>query len=203
MNRPTRRLLAAAMAMSLVLTAAACSSGDDEDSADATTTTTATAPGEPCDEVYVAGDGQPQGPDAVEARGEPEMSACDPGDADLLIVDEIVGTGAEVPEGATVTVHYSGVDATTGTVFDSSWSRGETISFPLDGVIQGWGEGLVGMKEGGRRTLVIPPELAYGDSGPAPGDYLIFTVDLVSVEAPASTVPGSAGADSSSTTVAG
>lgn len=190
---PIRVALAALVVASSLL--AACSGEDD--SAEDTTTTTAAA-GEPCDEVYTAGDGEPEGPDAVESRGEPELVACDPGDADLLVVDEITGTGAEVPEGATVTVHYSGVDASTGTVFDSSWSRGETISFPLDGVIQGWGEGLVGMKEGGRRTLVIPPELAYGDSGPAPGDYLIFTVDLVSVEAP--TTPDG---DSSTSTTAG
>ncbi len=181
----------AAVALAALLPFVAACSGDDE-AADESTTTTAAAK-EPCDQVYTPGDGEPEGPDAIEGRGEPELSACDPGGADLLVVDEIVGTGAEVPPGATVTVHYSGVDATTGTVFDSSWSRGETISFPLDGVIQGWGDGLVGMKEGGRRTLVIPPELAYGDSGPAPGDYLIFTVDLVSVEAPTETTTTVAG----------
>lgn len=199
MHRPTHRLFAVALVAVLPLALVAC--GDEEDAADETTETTTTAAAgspasdaEPCDEVYTAGTGEPEGPDKVESRGEPELVACDPGGADLLVVDEIVGTGAEVPAGATVTVHYSGVDATTGTVFDSSWSRGETISFPLDGVIQGWGEGLVGMAEGGRRTLVIPPELGYGDGGPAPGDYLIFTVDLVAVDSAAggatTSVPG-------------
>lgn len=187
MHRRTSRLLAAALAAALPLGLLAC--GDDAEDSATTTTAEATT----CAEVYTAGDGEPEGPDSVEARGEPELSACDPADAGLLVVDEIVGTGAEVPVGATVTVHYSGVDASTGTVFDSSWSRGETISFPLDGVIQGWGDGLVGMKEGGRRTLVIPPELAYGDQGPAPGDYLIFTVDLLAVDSaaaePTTTLP--------------
>ncbi len=99
----------------------------------------------------------------------------------LVITDDIEGTGAEVQPGDAVTVHYVGVAATSGEEFDSSWERGEPITFGLDQVIQGWGEGLVGMKEGGRRTLVIPAELGYGNSGPAPGDALVFTVDLVSV----------------------
>lgn len=193
-RRGITRVLAVALLATTPLIAAAC--GDDDESGSGDSSTTTTVPRDPCSEVYVAGDGEPEGGDAVATREAPELTACDPEDGDMLVVDEIVGTGAEVTPGATVTVHYTGVDATTGTEFDSSWSRGETISFPLTGVIQGWSEGLVGMKEGGRRTLVIPPELGYGDSGPAPGDYLIFTVDLVSVD--------SAGSDgASTTTVAG
>jgi FKBP-type peptidyl-prolyl cis-trans isomerase len=179
MTRRSTRLAVAALVAVLPLLAVAC--GDDEDSASSSTTTTEQLAA--CSEVYTAGEGAEEGPDAIEARGEPELQACDPQDGDLLIVDEIVGSGAEVPAGATVTVHYSGVGASSGTVFDSSWTSGQPISFPLDQVIPGWTEGMVGMKEGGRRTLVIPPDLAYGDSGPAPGDYLVFTVDLVSVDA--------------------
>ncbi|MHB1139088.1 MAG: FKBP-type peptidyl-prolyl cis-trans isomerase [Microthrixaceae bacterium] len=108
----------------------------------------------------------------------------------------MVGTGAEVGPDATVTVQYSGVAASTGEEFDSSWSRGEAATFPLNGVIQGWSEGLVGMKEGGRRTLVIPPELGYGNGGPAPGDSLVFTVDVESVD-------GATGAGATATTAAG
>ena len=93
----------------------------------------------------------------------------------------------EVHPGDTVPGNYVGVQAADGVEFDSSWSRGSPTQFPLNGVIQGWSEGLVGMKEGGRRTLVIPADMAYGSnpppgSGIAPGATLVFTVDLVSVD---------------------
>jgi peptidylprolyl isomerase len=189
-HRPRFAISAAALALTLALSGAAC--GSESDGADATTTTTDLVS---CAEAYPAASGAPEGPDAIEARGEPDMVACEPSGS-LEMIDEIVGTGAEVPAGATVTVQYSGVDAPTGTTFDSSWSRGETATFPLDQVIPGWTEGLVGMKEGGRRTLVIPAELAYGDSGPAPGQALVFTIDLVSVE-------GAAGATDTTAAAAG
>lgn len=187
---------AAALTLTLALFGAGCGS-DSEGAADSSSTTTAAATKatEPCAEVYTASGGAPEGPEAIESRGEPEMKGCVP-DGSLQVIDEIVGSGAEVPAGSTVTVQYSGVDAPTGTVFDSSWSRGEAISFGLDEVIPGWTQGMVGMKEGGRRTLVIPADLAYGNSGPAPGQSLVFTVDLVSVDA------GGAAA-ASTTTVAG
>lgn len=186
-GRAVRLGLVAVLAVT-PLVAAGC--GDEEESADPTTTTT---PAEPCSEVYVAGDGPAEGPEAIEDRGAPQLEACDPADGEMLVVDEIEGTGAEVVPGATVTVQYAGVDASTGTEFDSSWSRGTPATFPLDQVITGWSDGMVGMKEGGRRTLVIPPDLGYGNGGPAPGEYLVFTVDLVSAsaaeESPAATVP--------------
>jgi peptidylprolyl isomerase len=84
-----------------------------------------------------------------------------------------------------VTVNYVGVGQQSGTVFDSSWQRGQPATFPLDGVIQGWSQGLVGMQPGGRRLLIIPAELAYGDAGAgadiAPGETLVFVVDLIEV----------------------
>jgi peptidylprolyl isomerase len=123
--------------------------------------------------------------DEIEARGKPQLSATDPA-VTLLVTDEVVGSGDEVTPGATVTAHYVGVSASTGAQFDASWDRGAPISFPLDGVIQGWSEGLVGMKVGGRRTLVIPGDMAYGANPPpgagiAPNETLVFTVDLVDV----------------------
>ena len=118
---------------------------------------------------------------AAEERGKPTLEATDPV-TELVIVDDVVGTGEAVKPGDTVTVHYVGAAATTGEEFDSSWSRGEPISFGLDQVIAGWGTGLVGMKEGGRRTLIIPADQAYGNGGPAPGDSLVFTVDLISID---------------------
>ena len=83
-----------------------------------------------------------------------------------------------------VTVHYAGW-LTDGTPFDSSYSRGQTISFPLNGVIAGWTEGLQLMKEGGTCLFVIPPDLGYGASGAppviGPNATLVFQVELVSV----------------------
>lgn len=178
------RVIAAVAVVALALFATAC--GDDDEAADPTVSTTTTEPLEPCTEVYAAETAAPEGPDAIEGRGAPEMAACDPEVSELEVIDVVEGSGAEVAAGATVTAHYSGVSASTGEEFDSSWSRGEPASFPLDGVIQGWSEGLVGMKEGGRRTLVIPAEMAYADSPPpgsgiAPGETLVFTVDMVAV----------------------
>lgn len=190
MHRRRTQLLISGLLVAPSIFLAACG---EEDGASSDTTTT-TTPAEPCAEVYTPGSGQAEGPDAVEARGEPQLQACEPAGFDLQVVDEVVGTGAEVPQGATIKVHYSGAAAATGVVFDSSWSRGAPISVGLGEVIPGWAEGLVGMAEGGRRTLVVPPRLAYGESGPAPGDALIFTVDLVSVDA----TPDAAGATTTS-----
>jgi peptidylprolyl isomerase len=103
----------------------------------------------------------------------------------LVIADVVPGSGDAVAAGATVTVEYCGVGLASGTVFDSSWARGTPASFPLAGVIAGWQEGIPGMQPGGRRLLVIPADLAYGDtpppgSGIAAGESLVFVVDLVS-----------------------
>lgn len=101
---------------------------------------------------------------------------------ELDIEDLVVGDGAEAHPGGNVTVHYVGVDFETGEEFDSSWDRGETVSFPLNGLIQGWQEGIPGMKVGGRRKLIIPPELAYGTSAalhPLGGRALVFVIDLI------------------------
>jgi peptidylprolyl isomerase len=103
----------------------------------------------------------------------------------LAIADVVTGSGGEVAAGATVTVEYCGVGLSSGAIFDSSWARGEPASFPLAGVIAGWQEGIPGMQPGGRRVLIIPADLAYGDapppgSGIAPGESLVFVVDLVS-----------------------
>jgi len=81
-------------------------------------------------------------------------------------------------------VHYVGVEYDTGEEFDSSWNRGESIEFPLRGLIQGWQDGIPGMKVGGRRKLVIPPAQAYGAAGSGhqlSGKTLIFVIDLLGV----------------------
>ena len=107
--------------------------------------------------------------------------------AELQITDVTVGEGAEAVAGSTAVVHYVGVAFSTGEEFDASYDRGDTLDFPLGAgrVIAGWDQGVAGMKVGGRRQLVIPPHLAYGDRGAggaiAPGETLIFLVDLVDV----------------------
>ncbi len=102
----------------------------------------------------------------------------------LVITDVVVGEGAEAVPGGQVEVHYVGVDFETGEQFDASWDRGQSISFPLNGLIAGWQEGIPGMKVGGRRQLVIPPALAYGESGAGhrlSGRTLVFVIDLLDV----------------------
>ncbi|UOZ09057.1 MULTISPECIES: FKBP-type peptidyl-prolyl cis-trans isomerase [unclassified Amycolatopsis] len=107
--------------------------------------------------------------------------------ADLEITDITVGDGVEATPGKSVTVHYVGVAHSTGEEFDASWNRNEPLRFGLGAgqVISGWDQGVAGMKIGGRRKLVIPPHLGYGDRGAGgvikPGETLIFVVDLVGV----------------------
>lgn len=116
----------------------------------------------------------------------PEIEIKTLGNVDKLLVSDIkVGEGAEAKPSDTVTVQYTGVGALSGKEFDSSWSNGgQPISFPLTQVIPGWTEGLTGMKPGGRRLLVIPASLAYGDQSPTPaiqnGETLVFVVDMIS-----------------------
>ena len=104
---------------------------------------------------------------------------------EVLTIKEVVeGDGPEAPANSTVQVHYLGVDYETGEEFDSSWSRGEPIEFPLNRLIKGWQEGIPGMKVGGRRTLICPPEFAYGPVGGGhrlSGRTLVFVIDLLGV----------------------
>lgn len=106
---------------------------------------------------------------------------------ELIIEDIIEGTGTEVVAGSTVSTHYVGVAFSTGEEFDSSWGRGNPLEFKagIGQVIQGWDQGLLGMKVGGRRRLEIPSELAYGSRGAGgaigPNEALIFVVDLMGV----------------------
>ena len=107
--------------------------------------------------------------------------------ADLVTEDLEVGDGAEATTGAQVEVHYVGVSWRTRKQFDASWDRGDTFRFGLGGgqVIKGWDEGVVGMKVGGRRRIVIPPNKAYGKQGAGgvigPNETLVFVVDLIGV----------------------
>lgn len=105
-------------------------------------------------------------------------------DSGLVYYSMVEGTGAQPTIADTVEVHYHGT-LIDGTVFDSSVDRGQTISFPLGNVIKGWQEGLAMMKEGGKATLVIPSDLAYGEAGTGDsipgGATLKFEVELFKV----------------------
>jgi peptidylprolyl isomerase len=115
----------------------------------------------------------------------PLVAKPDGGPPEALQATDIVkGKGHAAKPGDTVTVQYVGNSWSTGTQFDASWDRGEPFKFPLGAgqVIPGWDQGIVGMKPGGRRLLVIPPDLAYGPQSPSPeigpNETLIFVVDL-------------------------
>jgi peptidylprolyl isomerase len=108
-----------------------------------------------------------------------------PAPTKLVTKDLVVGTGKTAKVGQTITVNYVGVLYKTGKEFDSSWKRGQPTSFPLTpgGLIQGWVQGIPGMKVGGRRELIIPSKLAYGPRGTngiPPNSPLVFVVDLLS-----------------------
>ena len=118
----------------------------------------------------------------------PEIEFFDPEPpTDLVVTDITEGDGTEATSGSTVEVHYVGVTHSTGEEFDASYNRGQPLSFRLGvgQVISGWDQGVTGMKVGGRRQLVIPPHLGYGDRGAGgvigPGETLIFVVDLLGV----------------------
>jgi len=113
-----------------------------------------------------------------------------PGDTppdDLELYDFEIGEGPEATAGATVSAHYVGVAWSTGEEFDASWNRGEPLRFQVGvgQVIQGWDQGLLGMRVGGRRRITVPPHLGYGDQGAGAvikgGETLIFVVDLEDV----------------------
>lgn len=117
----------------------------------------------------------------------PDVTLPDTAPDELVIEDIVEGDGPQAGAGSLVEVHYVGVALSTGKEFDSSYGRGEPLMFQLGvgQVISGWDEGVQGMKVGGRRKLVIPPELGYGASGAGgvikPNETLVFVCDLVDV----------------------
>jgi len=163
--------LLAALVGALVI--AGCGDDDsDSTSADATSAETTT-------EGSSGGD--------VDTSTKPEVETPEELPDELVINDIVEGDGATAEEGSLVTVQYVGVDAETGEQFDASWDRGQPFPFQLGAgsVIEGWDEGVEGMKVGGRRELIIPPAQAYGKQGspPAigPDATLVFVIDLLDV----------------------
>jgi peptidylprolyl isomerase len=156
--------LTVVLALGAVFAIAGCGSGGDSSSS------TASAPAESLNKEPVV-----------------EVPAAEP-PKQLETKELVEGTGAEAKAGDTITVQYVGVGYESEEKFDASWDRGEPFTFTLGAgeVIPGWDEGIVGMKEKGRRELIIPSELAYGPEGspPAigPNETLIFVVDLLAVK---------------------
>lgn len=120
----------------------------------------------------------------VAARKAPEVLFPDPLPTKLVVSDLIEGTGAPLEASDEATLQYVGVMAKDCSTFDSTWSKGQPATFTIAQLIKGWQEGLVGMKPGGRRMLIIPPDLAYGEKpsqAGAPSGTLGFVVDLISI----------------------
>lgn len=122
-------------------------------------------------------------------RAKPEVTVPSGPPPRRLVEEELIeGTGTIAKAGDEVTVNYVGVDYESGEQFDASWDNGEPFTFELGAgtVIPGWEEGVAGMKVGGRRMLVVPPDLAYGETGAPPAigpeATLVFVVDLLEVE---------------------
>jgi peptidylprolyl isomerase len=163
----------------LAVFAASCGGDDEQQAAAPQETATATATPEAAGTVDAATIGKDlkKKPEIAKPAGTPP--------AELQKTDIVEGKGKAAKAGDTVSVQYVGNSWSTGAQFDASWDRGsEPFKFPLGAgqVIPGWDEGVAGMKPGGRRLLVIPPDLAYGDQSPspdiAPNETLIFVVDL-------------------------
>ena len=117
-----------------------------------------------------------------------EVPADTPPSYQLELEELVTGEGEEAVAGKIVEVHYVGVSWNSGEQFDASWDRGDTFKFKLGAgqVIQGWDQGVAGMKVGGRRRITIPPMLAYGKRGAGgvigPDETLVFVVDLIGVK---------------------
>ena len=170
--------------------AAGCGSSGSASAGSTTTTTgaTSTSGGTPATTaITLVTSGLPAVSNARNMSAAPAPAAgSPPAPTKLEAEDLVVGTGAAATDGATVKVQYVGANYADGKVFDSSWSRGQAASFPLSGVIEGFKDAIIGMKIGGRREVVIPPNLGYGPQGQPPtiqpNETLVFVIDLLGVQ---------------------
>lgn len=173
--------------VALILVIAGCRQGESSSSSTTsgetqTSTTTGSGPGAGASTTGAAGSGMSATAKSDAAPAGPVVTTA----SGLQYQDLVIGTGTEATVGRTVSVHYTGWLAD-GSVVDSSRERGQPIEFPLGttGIIQGWNEGITGMKVGGRRKLTIPPSLGYGEAGRPPrvppNATLTFDVELMAV----------------------
>jgi len=181
---PHARHLLLALLAALALSLAAC--GDDEEDTGSAATGTQSAETETETEATAA---EPPAEISTDLEERPVIAqpSGDP-PTELQKEDVVKGKGTIAKDGDNVTVQYVGVNWSNGAEFDASWNRGEPFTFTLGAqqVIPGWDEGVAGMKEGGRRKLVIPPDMGYGQQGSPPtippNETLVFVVDLEKVE---------------------
>jgi peptidylprolyl isomerase len=172
------KLITLTLVLALGAGVAACGDDDDETAAQPTPTATETPTPEPFDAKALAD----QVPDNVNRK--PKVPALEGEPPTELVTEDIVkGKGPAARPGDTLSMQYVGVSWSTNQEFDASWDRGEPFRFQLGAgmVIPGWDEGMVGIRRGGRRLLVIPPEMGYGVQGSppaiAPNETLVFVVD--------------------------
>jgi peptidylprolyl isomerase len=179
----SRPAAAAVLVLSAALALSACgSSGSSGTSGSASASSSASA-------SYVEGTAGVTVTGDLGKKPTVKLGADTKNTTQLTVKDLVEGTGDPVKPGATVTAQYLGIGANTGKEFDSSWSRGQAAQFSLAQVIQGWQDGIPGMKMGGRRLLVIPAAQAYGANPPAGSsiqkdEVLVFVVDLVPTPTP-------------------
>jgi peptidylprolyl isomerase len=190
MSRPMRKIVIALTALLAAALVAACGNQpkDSRDSASgaappaetaASTTTDTTAASAPATGGKISTD-LTKKPEVPKPSGSPPKK--------LETEDIVKGKGKAAKKGDQVTMQYVGVSWSTGEQFDASWDSGQPFDFELGAgnVIQGWDEGIVGMKEGGRRKLTIPADLAYGPQGSpptiGPNETLVFVVDLKTIQ---------------------
>jgi peptidylprolyl isomerase len=170
----SRRLLALTLTTALAIAAAGCGSSNDSTASSSTPADTGTT--------------QAAQPATAKPRSKPKVNVPKGKPPKKLVVKDLIkGTGPAAKAGDPITVNYIGVNYADGKAFDNSYDRGQPFPFQLGGgqVISGWDNGLVGMKVGGRRELIIPPGQAYGPQGQPPvikpNETLVFVVDLLSI----------------------
>ncbi len=177
---PAMKLTWPILLLCLAFVAAGC--GDDD--SDGSESNGSPSNGSPAKEA-----GSVRSPADAAKGSKPEVSIPTGSPPTALVEEDLIeGSGASAKAGDRVTVQYVGVGFDSRQEFDASWDRGEPFSFQLGAgeVIQGWDQGIAGMKAGGQRQLVIPGDLAYGDAGfpPTikPNEALVFVVDLLEIE---------------------
>ena len=175
----------------LILAALALAACGDDDSKSDPSTAAPSGPAEPPPSAPAeTAPAEPEGggdPKDLDKKPRVDVPKGDP-PSKLVTEDIVKGKGKAAKKGDQVEMQYVGVLYDGGTEFDASWNTGQPFPFELGGgqVIKGWDEGIVGMKEGGRRKLIIPPDLAYGPQGQPPtippDATLVFVVDLISIK---------------------
>lgn len=181
------RLPAVLASLALAAALTACGSGDGGDDPTVTAPDPSPAPTSQCQERPPTAEPEPDATTDLTVKPEPQIDDGEP-PCDLVITDIVVGEGEQAVAGVQAEVKYVGALYDDGEEFDSSWSRGAEQTLPVQvdsgAVIPGFDQGITGMREGGRRQVVIPSELGYGPAGQGPippGATLVFVIDLVSV----------------------